>query len=295
MLKETPSTSPTASVSAGRIVARLCATLQHAEQTRAELSTLEELLSSLSVAAEDLIRTSTASVHAEAAEPSLRRCNADERAADGHRSPLITVEPSQCEWKLWRNWCSSPEAKNAFYGSGLSTSFSALERSVSEAVVLSASPKLQRSTEKVRLLCSTLEKRVQHAQRKLSLPHARAQWAYEAVSMLHQVAHASLAPEDAEAKKMSFATHCVPHTSRQQTGHTAEERDVFPAVSDAIWWEVHAGLRGVLHRTTPYTACLAMGKSEEVAEGRLELQRQRLLALLQEITTCLVEDTSASG
>ncbi|KAG5489715.1 hypothetical protein GH5_00596 [Leishmania sp. Ghana 2012 LV757] len=295
MLKETPSTSPTASVSAGRIVARLRATLQQAEQTRAELSTLEELLSSLSLAAADLIRTSTTSVDTEATEASLRGYNADERAADGHLSPLTTVEPSQCEWKLWRNWCSSPEAKNAFYGSGLSTSFSALERSVSDAVVLSASPKLQRSTEKVRLLCSTLEKRVQHARRKQSLPHARAQWGWEAVSALHQVAHASLEREDAEAKKMSFATPCVPHTSRQQTAHTTGKRDVFPAVSDAIWWEVYAGLRGVLHRTTPYTACTAMGKSEEVAEGRLELQRQRLLALLQEITICLVEDTSASG
>ncbi|KAG5464398.1 hypothetical protein LSCM1_00582 [Leishmania martiniquensis] len=294
MLKEAPPASPTASLPAGRVLARVCAALQQTEQACAELLILEELLSFLSVGAADLAQSSATMLGAEATEPSLRRDSADERTAEEHLLPQKQAELPQWDCEVCRNWCATPEAKNAFHSSGLSTAFSALERSVSDAAVLSISSKLQRVTDKVRQLSSILDTRVQYSRRKLLLLHARAQWTWEATSALHQVAHASLEREDARASKLPVATACVAPAMTPRKAQDAGESDVFPVVSDAIWWNVQAGLRGVLQRTIPYAASPAFGISDEVVVGRVELQQRRLLALLEEMTTCLVGDASAA-
>ncbi|CAG9584102.1 conserved hypothetical protein [Leishmania major strain Friedlin] len=294
MQEETPLTSLKEAVPAGRIVARLSATLQQTEQACAELSRLESLLSSLSSGAADLVRASTTSVDTEMAEPSQMTRNAGERTEEVYPSLEATGEPATNESEVWRTWCSASEVSNAFHSSGLSTSFSALERSVSDAMVLALPSKLQRITEKVKQLCSTLGERARRARQKQVLAQVRARWTCEAVRALHQIAHAPLEPEYAEAAKLSLAVPCDPLSSVPQEAHNLGKSRALPGADDAVWWELHAGLHGVLHRTVLSSASSAVGKNEEVAEGRLKLQRQRLLALLEEMTMWLVDDTSAT-
>ncbi|CBZ26409.1 conserved hypothetical protein [Leishmania mexicana MHOM/GT/2001/U1103] len=294
MQEETPSTSLTAAVPAGRIVARLSATLQQTEQACAELSRLERLLSSLSSGAADLIRASTTPVDTGTTEPLQMTRNVDERTEEVYSLLEATGEPSTCESEAWGAWCSTSEVNNAFHSSGLSTSFSALERSVSDAMVLALPSKLQRITEKVTQLCSILGERARRARQKQVLPHVRARWVCEAVRALHQIAHTPLEPEYAEAATFSVAVPCDPLPSTPEEADNCGKSRALPAANDAVWWELQAGFHSVLHRTAPSSTSLALGKREEVAEGRLELQRHRLLALLEEMTMWLVDDTSVT-
>ncbi|AIO02693.1 hypothetical protein LPMP_355620 [Leishmania panamensis] len=294
MQEERPPSSLTAAVPAGRIIARLSATLRQTEQACAEVSSIEGLLCSLSAGVEDLTRTSAMSVDTRTTKSSLERRNADELTMEVHVPPQPTDGSSPYNWVDRRTLCSALEGSNVFHRSGLSTTFSALERSVSNAMAFELFPKLQRVTDKVRQLCSIVDERAQKAQQRQSLPHARAEWMCEAVRALHRIAHASLESEDAEATKPSVTAPCIPPPSPQQAMGIVQKSHVFPTPSDAIWWELYAGLQGVLHRTALSSASTALGKSEEVAESRLELQRQRLLSLLEEMTMWLVEDTSAT-
>ncbi|CAJ1993947.1 hypothetical protein conserved [Leishmania donovani] len=294
MQEETPLASLTAAVPAGRIVARLSATLQQTEQACAELSRLESLLSSLSCGAAELVRASATSVDTGTTETSQVTRNADDRTEEVYPSLEATGEPATCESEVWQTWRSTAEVSSTFHSSGLSTSFSALERSVSDAMVLALPSKLQRITDKLKQLRSTLSGRARRARQRQVLPHVRARWTCEAVRALHQIAHAPLEPEYAEAAKLSVAVSCDSLPSTPQEAHNLGKSGALPGADDAVWWELHAGLHGVLHRTVPSSASSALGKSEEVAEGRLELQRQRLLALLEEMTVWLVDDTRAT-
>ncbi|GET93647.1 hypothetical protein, conserved [Leishmania tarentolae] len=282
MQEETSAASLTAAVPAGRIVARLSATLQQTEQECAELSSIEKLLSSLSSGATELIRASATSVGTGTAKPSQLERDTDEPGEVVHQFLEATDERSKYESRVWRSRCST-EVSNIFHSSGLSTSFSALERKVSDAVVLALPSKLQRITEKVKQLCAILNERAQLARQKQVLPRARAQWTCEAVCALHQIAHASLEPEFTVDASLSLAEPCAPLPSTHPEAGNSERSCGRPASNDAVWFALHAGLHRALHQTVPCSAISALGKSEEVAEGRLELQRRRFLALLKEM------------
>ncbi|KAG5490705.1 hypothetical protein JKF63_00827 [Porcisia hertigi] len=294
MQNETPPASLTGAVSAGGAVVRLGATLRQTEQAFAELASLEGLLSSMSLGAADLIRASTTPVETAQTKGSLMIHKAAERDRAELASTQALDEPSAYECEVQRAWCSALERENVFYSTGLSTSFSALERSVSDIMVLALSSKLQRVAEKVGQLCTTLDERAQKTRQKQKLPLERAMLVCEAVHTIHQFAHVSLEPEDAESRKRSVATPCASSHSPQLITENPEKSRVFPATHDADWWNVYAGLDGVLHRATPSRGSSAQGGNEEVVEGQLELQRKRLLGLLQEMTTWLIDDKGAT-
>ncbi|KAK7194043.1 hypothetical protein NESM_000316700 [Novymonas esmeraldas] len=253
-------------------VARLCATAQQCAREREELACVEDLLSTLLGGTDDLITASVTPADA------VTEVDLMLTSPAAHGATTVREDWGGCDAVV--AWCASPDANAVLHSSGLSTSFAALERQVSDAAVRVVGPRLRRTTRQVTRLCAFVNKRARRTDCAQALPRESAQWTSEAMRVIHELAHAPL-------ENHSGVPRCP---GEAQSGGDAE---YLPAYG-GIWPDVYASLSGVLRAAAPCITPAQQEKSEEAAETRVEQQRRRLLVLLGDMTSWLVDGVAST-